>query len=124
MVHSHLGEQTLEPRSLLDGSPAAALVFVDDEDPIPRPTESGSMIRKGVLALSRFLMVENLLHAGLADVDDRQFAEMWIGYRSGALAKSSRDDTRRYSFPRCCYRRMADAVMIAHASPPEPSEAL
>jgi len=35
------------------------------------PTEIGGMIGAGVWTLPRFLMVEDLLHAGLADVDDR-----------------------------------------------------
>src|SRR5579862_1796827 len=114
MVHSDLGEQTLKAGSLLDGSAASTLILVNHQDPFLGPTERASIIGQGILTLARFLVVKDLLSAGLANVDDRQFAEVPITEGSGAAAKCSRRAARQRSGS----RRTARVVRLAHASPP------
>jgi len=76
MVHRDLGEQALEAMSPIGFLGAAALVVVDDEDPIPGPPEGQGVVDRRVLSLSRLLVIEHLLRAGLTDVDDRQEVQM------------------------------------------------
>src|ERR1700687_2632710 len=114
MVQGDFGEQTLKAGSLLGGSAAPPLVLVDHHDPFPGPAEQGGIIGQSVLALPRFLVLEDLLGTGLADVDERQFAEMPVAEGSGAPARCRRSATRQ----RVVGSRTAQDVRVAHASPP------
>ena len=125
VVHGDLGEEVLEPESWSDGPSAPTLVLVDDQDPVPGPTEGHGVVRHGVLPLAGFLVVEDLLGAGLADVDDRQLVEMAIGDLGGPRPVHGRGRARRHRLGRLpCGSRGPGAVMAAHASPPGGPEAL
>jgi hypothetical protein len=63
------------------------LVVVDNLDTLARPAERGGVIGEGVLTLTGFLMVEDLLGAGLANVHHGEFTAMPIGDRCRASAK-------------------------------------
>ena len=52
VVQGELGEEALETEPLPGGPAAAALVLVDDQDPILRPTEGRGVVRQGVLTLA------------------------------------------------------------------------
>ena len=115
MIQSNFGDQSLKAGAVF-GSPAAApLVVVDYLDTLARPAERGSVIGEGVLALAGFLMVKDLLRAGLANVDDGEFTSMPIGDRRRAAAKNGGAKTRRGSFT----ERTARDLSGVHTSPPE-----
>ena len=61
MVHGDLGEEALESEPSLGGPAALALVLVDDQDPVPGPSQGHGVVRQGVLSLARFLVIEDLL---------------------------------------------------------------
>jgi len=86
VIQSDFGKQPLKARAVFDRPAATPLVVVDYLDPLARPTERGGVISEGVLALSGFLMVKNLLRAGLANVNDGEFTSMPIGDRRRAAA--------------------------------------
>jgi hypothetical protein len=69
-VERPLGEQPPESRPAQDGLAAHAQVVVADGDPPPVPAELDRPVGQGVQACGRFLVVGDLLGAGLADVDD------------------------------------------------------
>src|SRR4051794_2520664 len=119
MVQAHLGEQALKAGALLDGAAAPALILVDHHDAFPRPTKGRGIIGQGILTLPRFLVIKDLLRAGLADIDDRYFAKMPVAEGGGAPARCSRVGRRQRSWS----RRMAGGVRVAHASPPGAPEA-
>src|SRR5512142_2339478 len=125
MVHGDLGEEVLEPEPWSGGPATPALVFVDDQDPIPGPTEGHGVVRHGVLSLPGFLVVEDLLGAGLANVYDRQFVEMTVCELGGPRPVHGCGRARRHRLGLLpCDSREAGPVMAAHASPPEGPEAL
>src|SRR4051794_14848626 len=72
VVEADLGEQSLEAQSSFGRGPALALIVVDDEDSVRRPTELDGPIDEPVLAVGGFLVLGDLLGGGLADVDDGQ----------------------------------------------------
>src|SRR5262245_19313293 len=106
----------LHPAGAVFNCPAAApLVVVDYLDTLTRPAERGGVIGEGVLTLPGFLMVKNLLRAGLANVDDGEFTSMPIGDGRRAAAKNGGAKTRRGPFT----ERTAHDCGGVHASPPE-----
>ena len=76
MVEADFGEQSLKAQSSFGRGPALALIVVDDENSVRRPTELDGPIDEPVLAVGRFLVFGNLLGGGLADIDDGQPVEM------------------------------------------------
>ena len=76
VVQTDLGEQSLKAQSSFGRGPALALIIVDDEDPVRRPTQFDRPIGERVLAVGGFLVLGDLLGGGLADVDDGQPVEM------------------------------------------------
>jgi len=52
MIHRDLGEEPLEAKPLLGGPAAPALILVDGQDPILRPTEGRGVVRQGILTLA------------------------------------------------------------------------
>src|SRR3954453_11229940 len=76
VVEADLGEQSLKARSSFGRGAAPALIVVDDEDPVRRPTELDGPIDEPVLAVGGFLVLGDLLGGGLADIDDGQPVEM------------------------------------------------
>jgi len=76
VVETDLGKQSLKAQSPLGGGPALALILVDDENAVRRPTEFDGPIDERVLAVGGFPVLGNLLGGGLADVDDGQPVEM------------------------------------------------
>jgi hypothetical protein len=76
VVHRDLGEQALEAMPPVGFLGALPLVVVDDQDPIAGPPQGQGVVDQLVLSLARLLVVEHLLRAGLADVDDRQAVEV------------------------------------------------
>jgi hypothetical protein len=87
VVQGDFGEQPLKAGALFDSSAAAALVVVDYLDTLARPAQRGGVLGESILTLSGFLMVEDLLRVGLANVDDGKFTSMPIGDRCRAAAK-------------------------------------
>ncbi len=83
MVHGDLGQQALETEPGVGGAAALPEVVVDDEDPIGGPAEGAGMISQGILAGERLAILNDLLRAGLADVDDGQLGPMGIGDLDG-----------------------------------------
>src|SRR4029079_8566920 len=88
-VETDLGEQPLKARSSFGRGPALALIVVDDEDSVRRPTELHGPIDEPVLASGGFLFLGDLLGGGLADVDDGQPVEM-PGLDLGGAEQTSR----------------------------------
>ena len=76
VVEADLGEQSLKAQSSFGRGPALALIVVDDENAVRRPTELDGPIDEPVLAVGGFLVLGDLLGGGLADVDDGQPVEM------------------------------------------------
>ena len=76
VVETDFGEQPLKAQSPLGRGPALALILVDDENAVRRPTEFDGPIDEGVLAVGGFPVLGDLLGGGLADVDDGQPVEM------------------------------------------------
>jgi hypothetical protein len=72
----HLGEQALEPGSVLNGRTADPLIVVDDQHPVVGPTESDSPLSQLVLEVGRLAVAGDLLGRRLADVDDGQSVAM------------------------------------------------
>ena len=79
MVHGDLGQQALETEPGVGGAAALPEVLVDDEDPIGGPAEGAGVISQGILAGERLAILNDLLGARLADIDDGQLGPM--GYR-------------------------------------------
>lgn len=76
MVETDFSEQSLKAQSSFGRGPALALIVVDDENSVRRPTELDGPIDEPVLAVGGFLVLGDLLGGGLADVDDGQPVEM------------------------------------------------
>ena len=76
MVKTDFGEQPLKAQSPLGRGPALALILVDDENAVRRPTEFDGPVDESVLAVGGFPVLGDLLDRGLADVDDGQPVEM------------------------------------------------
>ena len=76
VVEADFGEQPLKAESALGRGPALALILVDDENAIGRPTEFDGPVDEGVLAVGGFPVLGDLLGGGLADVDDGQPVEV------------------------------------------------
>ena len=76
MVETDLGKQSLKAQSPLGRGPALALILVDDENAVWRPTEFDGPIDEGVLAVGGFPVLGDLMGGGLADVVDGQPVEM------------------------------------------------
>jgi len=72
VVQADLGQEPLEPQPAFRGRRAAALVLVDDEDPLLRPAQRDRPLGQGILKLRGLTVVRDLLRRRLADVDDRQ----------------------------------------------------
>jgi hypothetical protein len=58
------------------GAGGPALILVDDPDLVLVPAEFEGALLEGILEPGTFLVGQNLVGAGLADVDDRQAAEV------------------------------------------------
>jgi len=69
-VQGNLGQEPLEARSAFDRLTTLAEVVVDHQDLRFGPAQCDGAVGQGVLAGGGFLMVEDLLGSGLADVDD------------------------------------------------------
>ena len=76
VVETDLGQQPLKAQSPLGRGPALALIVVDDEDAVGRPTEFDGPMDERVLAVGGFPVLGDLLGRGLADVDDGHPVEM------------------------------------------------
>jgi hypothetical protein len=76
VVETDFSEQSLKAQSSFGRGPALALIVVDDENSVRRPTELDGPIDEPVLAVGGFLVLGDLLGGGLADVDDGQPVEM------------------------------------------------
>jgi hypothetical protein len=76
MVKSDLGKEPVEPMTTLGGGGGPTLVFINDLDAVGWPAQRDGEIDEGVLTGSRFLVVEDLLRAGLSNINNRQTFEM------------------------------------------------
>ena len=72
MVQADLGQEPLEPQPAFGRLSAAALVLVDDQDPLLRPAQRDRPLGQGILKLRGLAIPRDLLRRRLADVDDRQ----------------------------------------------------
>src|SRR5262249_43250025 len=68
-------DQLLKTRPALGGAARPAEVVVDNPEAVGSPAEGASAPHQVVLEFKTLLVVDRLLRAGLADVDDRQAAE-------------------------------------------------
>jgi hypothetical protein len=78
VLHRNFGQKALKPVPLVGRSTALSLVVIDGNDAIPWPSQSDGMVGEGVLPLTRFPMVENLLGIGLAHIDKGETIEVMI----------------------------------------------
>src|SRR5262245_5417712 len=70
VVHAHLGDHALEAVAFLGGLLAGlTLVVVDDQDALSGPAQGRGGVGQGILALSGFAMMADLVGAGLPDID-------------------------------------------------------
>jgi len=76
VIEADLGEQPLEAEPSLGRGPTLALIVVDDEDAVRRPTKIHSPLGEGVLAVGGLAVLGDLLGGGLADVDDGQAVQV------------------------------------------------
>ena len=76
VVQRDLGEEALEAEPPLGGLGAESLILVDDDDAILRPSQGRGPAAEVVLQRGRLAMLEDLLRAGLAHVDDRRPIEV------------------------------------------------
>ena len=91
MVHGDLGQQALEAEPAVGRATALAEVFVDDEDPLGRPSQGHGMAAEGtILSRKRLSIVRHLLGGGLSDIDDRQPGQMVRGDLAGELGRTAR----------------------------------
>jgi hypothetical protein len=60
----------------LGGAGRPALILVDDPDLVLVPAEFEGALLEGILEPGTLLVGQGLVRAGLADVDDRQAAEV------------------------------------------------
>ena len=72
MIQADLRQQLLEAEPVLGGGPALALILIDDEDAVRRPTQLDGPVDQRVLAVGGFAVLGDLLDGGLADGDDGQ----------------------------------------------------
>ena len=108
MVHRDLGEQPLEAVPPVGFLGAAALVVVNDQDPLAGPPQGQGVVDQLVLSLARLLVVEHLLRAGLTDVDDRQEVQVPVSDLGRSPTPGSRCRAARDTRGR---------VMARHAPP-------
>ena len=72
MVHGNLSDQSLEAGAVVGRFAAESLVFIDDDDAVPGPTEGNRVFDQGILAFPGFPMLQYLLWARLSDINDGQ----------------------------------------------------
>jgi hypothetical protein len=91
MVKPDLGKQPVEPITPFVGGGGMALVFIDDLDAVGCPAQLDGEIDKGVLTGGRFLVVKDLLGAGLSHINNRQTVQMiCLQFRGDPGARGSR----------------------------------
>ncbi len=72
MIQADFRQQPLESQSAFDASTALALIFIDDHDPFPRPTQLDGTVGQVVLQRRRFAMFQDLVRTRLTHIDHRQ----------------------------------------------------
>ena len=72
VIKVHLGHDPLKTSASLGGSGCLGLVVVDDDDPRGRPTPSQREIAEAALNFSGLFVVNDLILARLANIDDSQ----------------------------------------------------
>ena len=71
-AHTDLGDKTLEPLAVSRRGTGVALVTVDDDDPVGRPTERDCPLAQRVLTGGGLGVREHLAQRRLADVQVRR----------------------------------------------------
>jgi hypothetical protein len=90
MIHGHFGQDAVVSGPPLGRLATVALVLVDEQDPVPGPSQGHGQVDQGVLPFPRFGVIEHLLGIGLADIDDGQPAEVPLIDRSRTQAEAGR----------------------------------
>jgi hypothetical protein len=76
MFERNEGHEFLKAVTSLGRAGGPALILIDDPDPVLVPAEFEGALLEGVLEPGTLLVGQGLVGAGLADVDDRQTAEV------------------------------------------------
>jgi hypothetical protein len=80
MAEGHLGDQLLEPFPVRGRCAGLALVDVDHGDLVRRPAQGDRLAAQVVLAQRGFGVVDDLLEAGLADIQKGRSGEVGGGH--------------------------------------------
>jgi hypothetical protein len=83
MVQADLRDEALKAQPPLDTGARLAQIVVDHQDPVRGPAQRLGARDETILQPGRLLMIEHLLHGGLADVDDGQPIPMQGAYFPG-----------------------------------------
>ena len=67
MIHGDFGQQALKSGPALGRLAAVPLVVVDDQDPVPGPSQGYGVVDQGVLPFSRFPVLEDLLRGRIGE---------------------------------------------------------
>src|SRR6516165_1726976 len=100
------------------------LVLIDDEDPIPGPSQGCREVHQGILPFPRLDVVEDLLGIGLANENDRQPAEVPIIERRWPQAEAGRHPLGNCPFAGWSDRAGCEWVSCIHGLPPGRLEAM
>ena len=72
VIEVHLGHDPLKTSASLGGGGRLGLIVVDDDDPRGRPAPGDREVAEAALNFSRLFIVDYLILARLADIDDGQ----------------------------------------------------
>ena len=97
MIHGNFGQEAMKSGSPIGRLATVPLVLVNEQDPVPGPSQGHCKLYQGVLPFPRFDVVEDLLELGLAHVDDCPPAEVPIIERPRPQAEAGRQPARRLS---------------------------
>ena len=123
MIHGNFGQEAMKSGSPIGRLATVPLVLVNEQDPVPGPSQGRCEVDQGVLPFPRFDVIEDLLGIGLANVDDCQPAEVPIIERRRPQAEAGRHPLGDRPFARCSGRDRSWCVSCVHWSPPDLLEA-
>lgn len=99
MVEADLSYELLEAQSSFDRSCRLTEVIINDENAFFGPTESDRAFDETILQAGRFLMFHDLLHGGLADVNNSEAIEVMGKNFVKALGRQIRERRLTHESP-------------------------